>query len=470
MNKFLNANPYFPCFINTTGTNSVDAYVPEFWANESLAILEENMVMAQLVHRDFEPIVQQFGDVVNTRRPGEFTAVRKLPTDDVTVQDATATNVAVPLDQLIHTSFLIRDGEESKSFKSLVDEYMFPAMLAQARIVDQILLGQLYQFLAASYGALGGLTSSNAVTYITGVRNKMNVNKAYVDGRNLILTPNSETFFLQNSQFTDANRVGDDGTALREASLGRKLGYDIFMCQNQPSISSGPSIDSGAINHSAGYAVGATVLVVDTFADAVVTGNWLTIAGDMTPQRITAHTETLSATTQITISPGLRAPVVDNAVVTVYTKGQVNFASGYAAGWQKPIVYDTFTVDPQVGMLVAFNTDTNLYSIIQVDTTGKTIVLDRPLVAAIADNDLINVGPAGDYNFAFHRNALALVSRPLAQPRDGIGARSAVINAGGLSMRATISYNGTKQGTLVTLDMLLGVAVLDQKLGAVLFG
>lgn len=37
---------YFPPY-----NNDVDAYVPEFWANESLAILEESMVMAQLVHR-----------------------------------------------------------------------------------------------------------------------------------------------------------------------------------------------------------------------------------------------------------------------------------------------------------------------------------------------------------------------------------------------------------------------------------
>jgi hypothetical protein len=41
---------------------------------------------------------------------------------------------------------------------------------------------------------------------------------------------------------------------------------------------------------------------------------------------------------------------------------------------------------------------------------------------------------------------------------------------GGLSMRATITYNGEKQGTLVTLDMLLGVAILDTNLGAVMFG
>lgn len=460
------AVPFFAAY-----ANDVDAYVPEFWAQESLAILEENMIVGNLVHRDFSATIQSFGDMVNTRRPGEFIATRKTPNDDVTVQDATATNVQVPLDQMIHVSFLIRDGEESKSFKSLVDEYMAPAMLAQARFVDQLLLGQMWQFLGNSYGHLGGLSSSNAVQYITGVRNRMNINKAYVDGRNLIITPNSETQFLQNAAFTDADRVGDDGTALREASLGRKLGFDMFMCQNASSIAVGNSTFAGAIS-GGNLTAGSTVLTVSGFTGAVVTGNWLTVAGDDTPQRITAHTETLGNTTSITVSPGLRSAILTAAVVTTYTRGQVDQSvspTGYAAGWSKAIRYKTFTVNPQVGQLVAFSTSTSVYSVVQVDTVNKTVVLDRPLAAAIANDDNINIGPPGDFNFAFHKNAVALVSRPLAAPREGIGARSAVINVGGLSMRATISYNGTKQGTLVTLDMLLGVAILDTDLGAVLF-
>ena len=31
--------------------NNIDPFIPELWANESLAILEENMVAASLVHR-----------------------------------------------------------------------------------------------------------------------------------------------------------------------------------------------------------------------------------------------------------------------------------------------------------------------------------------------------------------------------------------------------------------------------------
>ena len=93
--------------------NSLDAFVPEIWANESVLILLENMVASSLIHRDFENELARFGDIVNTRKPAEFTAKRKDVNDNVTIQDASATNIQVPLNQHLHTSFLIRDGEES---------------------------------------------------------------------------------------------------------------------------------------------------------------------------------------------------------------------------------------------------------------------------------------------------------------------------------------------------------------------
>lgn len=86
--------------------NDVDAFIPELWAQESLAILEENIVAAALVHRDFQDEIKDFGDVVHTRRPGEFTAKRKTNDDSVTKQNVTATKVQVPLDQHIHVSFV----------------------------------------------------------------------------------------------------------------------------------------------------------------------------------------------------------------------------------------------------------------------------------------------------------------------------------------------------------------------------
>lgn len=458
-------------FVLKYDNSVIDPYTPEVWANESLAILEENMVIGNLVHRDFEDEVASFGDIVNTRRPGEFAAKRKTHNDNVTIQDATAVNVQVPLNQHVHVSFLIRDTEESYSFKSLVDEFMAPAMLASARFIDQVLLGQVYRFYNNQYGKIAGLDSSNAIDYLTGVRNVMNKNKAYVTRRNLVLTPDAETKLLNNAAFTSAHQVGDDGSALREASLGRKLGFDIFMCQNAASVSTFASVD-GAINNAAGYPAGhATSITVDGFTGIIATvGKWVKIAGDNTPYRITAKAETLGNTTSITLDKPLRNAVVDNAVVNIYNSGLVNNAAGYASGWAKEIAYDNLTGTVLPGQVLNFGVSATgaLYTVIQA--TSTTVLLDRPLEVALVDNDVINFGPDGQYNFAFHRNALALVVRPLALPRKGAGALSAVTNVNGLSMRATITYDGNKQGHLVTLDMLCGVAILDEKLGAIMLG
>lgn len=82
----------------------------------------------------------------------------------------------------------------------------------------------------------------------------------------------------------------------------------------------GPGV--GAVNNAPGYPSGTTVLAVDGFVGALGVHDYITIVGSviggvLTHHRITAHTETSSNTTSITITPGLSAGVVDNAVITV---------------------------------------------------------------------------------------------------------------------------------------------------------
>ena len=131
------------------------------------------MVIANLVHRDFENEIRQFGDVVNTRRPGTFQIRRKKDGTTLQGQDATATNVKVPLDQWFYTSFTIKDGEASKSFQDLVDIYLRPGMMTIARSVDRAVLGRVHGFLgtpAKRVGRLGNLSASNSKDFVLEAR------------------------------------------------------------------------------------------------------------------------------------------------------------------------------------------------------------------------------------------------------------------------------------------------------------
>lgn len=457
MKKFLLAKSW-----TAVHDNDVDAFIPEIWAQESLMILENNMVASNLVHRAFENEVAEYGDVVNTRRPQIFTGKRKTDADNVTIQDANATNVPVPLNQHVHVSFMIKDGQQSKGFKNLVNEYLRPAVLAMAETIDQIVLTQAYRFRGINAGKLGTAVDKAAVI---AAREAMNSAKVPMSGRNMIVTPGVEGDLLNIADFVNAEKVGDDGTALREGSVGRKFGFDFYMCQQTPQISVGNSTTSTALTANA--AAGATALVVTAFgAGAHPVGAYLTVAGDMTPQRITAIDD---ATETITVTPGLKYAATAGAAVTIYTPGAVNNAGGYDANWIKAITTNTFTVAPRRGQLVSFGTAAGEYA--EVNTPSITSSeLDIPLTASIANGAAVNVGPAGSYCFGFHRNALALVVRPLAMPESGTGARAFVADYNGLAIRVVITYNGEKQGHLVTVDLLCGTAVLDTSLGMVLYG
>lgn len=249
------------------------------------------------------------------------------------------------------------------------------------------------------------------------------------------------------------------------------------MAQNMASINAGATTLAGAINLTAGYAIGATSLVVNNFTGAVTTGDYVTIAGEMYPHRITSHTETLGNTTGIVLHEGLTAAVANAAVVTTYQSGVTTSASytgalpGQTVGYSDEVLLTSMTVTPQVGQLIAFGSTLTdpVYTIISVDGTNG-VWLDRPLETTYSSGTVVHFGPPGNYNLAFHRNALALVVRPLSVPMAGAGALSAVVNHNGLSMRVTISYLGLYQGHLVTLDMLCGIALLDTNLGAVMLG
>jgi len=455
----MNIKFYIPVF-----DNDVDAMIPELWAAEGLLQLENNTVAANLVHRDFSADVSNHGDVVNAYRPRDMKGKRKGVNDDIVPSNTIADSIAVPLDQYIYESFIIKETEAAWSFKDLVAVFLTPAMRALSDTVDKVVLGQVYSFLINAVGQLGGLTVGNFKQYLLLLRKNMNDAKVPVAQRNLILSTVSEMLALNLEEFTSAEKVGDKGTSMRDASLGKVFGFDTFMAQNTPTVNEA-TIDtvSGSINFGAGYAVGATALIVDGFSIAPVVGSYVTFTGSKYPYQIVAATTTL-----ITLNLGLKDAILDNAIVSVVKPLRVNAVTGYPAKYDKYITIDNFSTgkEPQIGQLVSVGTEK--YSIIDID--GSTILLNRPLKEAVADNAYLNLGPAGSYSFAFNKNSIAFVNRPLPKVRAKLGAESFVISANGISLRVVMQYDSVKDGTRVTLALLCGVAVLDERLGHILLG
>ena len=457
MNRLYLSQPFTACY-----ENQLDAFIPKLWADEGLRMLSANMVMANMVHRDFEEQIAKFGDVVNTRRPGEFKIRRKKDGTNLVQQDAVATNVPVPLDQWFYSSFVIRDGEGSKSFQELSQIYLQPAMKTIAEGVDRALLGRVHAYLgspASRVGKLGGLSASNAKDYVLDAREKLNIAKCPVDGRKLVMAPTSETAMLKTDLFLKANERGDGGTALENAILGRILGFDTYMDQNVNCVLSGSETDTDPVTEP--YAAGTTGDLASVLAPAV--GEFVNIAGNDQPNWAVA-----SDADSFQLNEALKYATEDNAVATRWVKCVT--AAAYAAGYSEGIALTvTAGKAPQVGQLLAFGTTPSTrhtYTVIESEGSGTscTVYLDRPLVAAVGNGADAFPGPYGAMNLAFHPDALALVTRPLALPNSQAGVMVGHASYNGITMRVLAQYDINAGGLIVNCDILAGVAVLNSSL------
>jgi hypothetical protein len=362
----------------------------------------------------------------------------------------------------------------SWAFKDLVNYFLTPGMRAMANGIDRTLIGLAPQFLPYSAGRIGGATTSNIKDYVIATR-KMGQDAGWLQqGRNLVVDTATEATMLGVGEFTKVNEVGTtDG--IRRASLGSKFGFDIFVDQNTPCvIATSADVRTGAVKNASGYAVGATSIAIDGITAAINDTSYVTFASSKYPYRLTSSTENTGLTeSTLVLATGLKDAIVNDEVVTIYDPCVVDLSAGYASGYTKEIHVDGFTSGkpPQVGQIAAIAS--NIYTIIDVTNVVSSdcdILLDRPLDAALTNDDAINLGPAGSYNLGFMQGAIALVSRPLALPPAMTGVRGAVVNYNGFAMRVVMTYNGTSQGTLVTIDCLYGVKILDKSLGCVMMG
>lgn len=200
---------------------------PSLIAKEALMVLRNNAVMANLVYRDYsDEYVAGVGDTITIRKPATFEA--KEFTDKITIQDAAEGSVAVQMDKHLDVSFAVTSRQLSLDIADFSEQLIVPAMRAFANKVDKYLIA-LGEAKTTKISKAGTLV---APVDIISARKYLNDGAVPLTDRRLVVSTQAEADLLQSELFVSAEKVGDTGTALREASLGRKFGFDIYVDQN----------------------------------------------------------------------------------------------------------------------------------------------------------------------------------------------------------------------------------------------
>ena len=203
---------------------------PDIIAREALMVLRNNAVMAKLVHRDYsDEFVAGVGDTITIRKPATFEAKEFGGT--IEVQDATEQGVAVKMDKHLDVSFAVTSKQLALDIKDFSAQLLVPAMQAFADKVDSYLLG-LQSNITNRVTATGAAQDD-----VIDARAFLTKSGAPLADRRYVYNTDTETKLLKTELFTSAEKVGDAGTALREASLGRKFGLDFYVDQNADAVS-----------------------------------------------------------------------------------------------------------------------------------------------------------------------------------------------------------------------------------------
>lgn len=239
-----------------TSANLAQAIV-KLVAADALPSLMGNLVMGNLVNRNYEPTLSQAGDTVNIPVSPTLTANNLAEGGAVTTQNPNLGNAQIVLDTHTEATFQIPDVTKVLAVPDLLRVYMEPAMVALAERIETDLLGLYPSFTAnptigAPEVALTEADIDAAETALFQARVPANQQK------NLVVDADTYSQLRQNPRFSEFRTAGDAGiSALVEGTVGKIKDFYVFRSQFVHKTGSSP-----VTTHNMGFAKDAVGLVV----------------------------------------------------------------------------------------------------------------------------------------------------------------------------------------------------------------
>ncbi len=138
-----------------TSANVANAIV-KLVAVDALPALVSNLVMGNLVNRDYEPTLANAGDTVNVPIPPTLVANNIAEGGTVQTQNPNLGNAQIVLNTHAEATFQIPDVTKVLAVPDLLKLYMQPAVVAIAERIESDILSLYSQFSVEHGGGHGG--------------------------------------------------------------------------------------------------------------------------------------------------------------------------------------------------------------------------------------------------------------------------------------------------------------------------
>jgi len=218
-----------------TSTNVANAIV-KLVAADALPALVGNLVMGNLVNRDYEPTLAQAGDTVNVPIAPQLVAnnladVNGTGNASVTPQNPSLGNAQIVLNTHAEATFQIPDVLKVLAVPDLLRVYMQPAVVAIAEKIESDLLNLYAGFTANTPLGTGGTAITEALldqAETTLFQSKVPSGAP----KFLIVDSNTYSAMRQIPRFSEFQNTGEAGLrAIVDGTIGKVKDFFVFRSQ-----------------------------------------------------------------------------------------------------------------------------------------------------------------------------------------------------------------------------------------------
>jgi hypothetical protein len=222
-----------------TSANVANAIV-KLVAADALPALVGNLVMGNLVNRDYEPTLAQAGDTVNVPIPPTLVANNIAEGGTVQTQNPSLGNAQIVLNTHCEATFQIPDVTKVLAVPDLLQVYMRPAVVALAERIESDLLGLYAGFSANAPVGTGGTPITEAI--IDSAETALFSAKLPArEPKYLVVDAGTYSNLRQIPRFSEFQTAGDAGLrSLVDGTIGKIKDFFVFRSQFVSSTGSSP--------------------------------------------------------------------------------------------------------------------------------------------------------------------------------------------------------------------------------------
>jgi hypothetical protein len=213
-----------------TSANVASAIV-KLVAADALPALMGNLVMGNLVNRDYEPALAHAGDTINVPIPPTLVANNIAEGGTVQTQNPNLGNAQIVLNTHAEATFQVPDVTKILAVPDLLKLYMQPAVVALAERIESDLLALYPQFTVNAAVGTAGTALTEAV--VDAAETALFSTKVPASApKYLVVDANSYSALRQIPRFSEYNSVGEAGLrVIVDGAVGKMKDFYIFRSQ-----------------------------------------------------------------------------------------------------------------------------------------------------------------------------------------------------------------------------------------------